>query len=300
MRKSGDQRKALAARRRVVNQELRENYAPGLPDDFEELPEEEKKKASREAEAAIAERFGARFDELTREGERRITEADVAEVLGVGDQAVARWRQGKALPRSYNQLFRLAYLLEVDVGYLLGDQREERSREKAAADYMKVAPDVVRIIRKLPADQRIALSALIRGELAEPEYLDPEPLPPIRGTAKNEAAEVLDLLAGVFDQRARVSSAEAAVAADLRAIREGRTEGEAALRGDLPKLEAVVASQEADRLKLARKFADLIDRITPAAAEPEDLIREASAVLEPVHDFAAEYGPADFDDDPEA
>ena len=63
--------------------------------------------------------MGERISRLRQE--KKLTQIELGEKLGISSQAISKWERGQAFP-DVSRLDELAELLEADVGYLLMGQ----------------------------------------------------------------------------------------------------------------------------------------------------------------------------------
>ena len=70
--------------------------------------------------------------------EKSITQAELAEMLGVSNRSISRWENGTAMP-DFDLVIELAKYYEVEVGEILDGERKENMDSKTEKTMLKIA-----------------------------------------------------------------------------------------------------------------------------------------------------------------
>ena len=74
----------------------------------------------------------------TLRSQRAVTQAELAETLGVSNRSVSRWENGTTMP-DFDLIIELAKYYEVEVGEILDGERKENMDSKTEETLLKVA-----------------------------------------------------------------------------------------------------------------------------------------------------------------
>ena len=70
--------------------------------------------------------------------QKSITQAELAEVLGVSNRSISRWENGTTMP-DFNLVIELAKYYEVEVGEILDGERKDKMDSKTEETMLKIA-----------------------------------------------------------------------------------------------------------------------------------------------------------------
>lgn len=88
--------------------------------------------------------FGEKVKELRQE--KKWTQKDLGNALGFTPEAIGSWERGKSVP-SVNAIKEIAKVLDVPVGYLLGDAVKPTDGSEEAKAMLKVAENEINDLR---------------------------------------------------------------------------------------------------------------------------------------------------------
>ncbi|MCI9143756.1 MAG: helix-turn-helix transcriptional regulator [Lachnospiraceae bacterium] len=74
----------------------------------------------------------------TLRSQKSITQAELAEVLGVSNRSVSRWENGTTMP-DFDLIIELAKYYEVEVGEILDGERKDNMNSKTEETMLKIA-----------------------------------------------------------------------------------------------------------------------------------------------------------------
>lgn len=74
----------------------------------------------------------------TLRSQKSITQAELAEVLGVSNRSISRWENGTTMP-DFDLVIELAKYYEVEVGEILDGERKDNMDSKAEETMLKIA-----------------------------------------------------------------------------------------------------------------------------------------------------------------
>lgn len=74
----------------------------------------------------------------TLRSEKSVTQAELAETLGVSNRSVSRWENGTTMP-DFDLIIELAKYYDVEVGEILDGERKEQMNSKTEETLLKVA-----------------------------------------------------------------------------------------------------------------------------------------------------------------
>ena len=95
--------------------------------------------------------------------ERDLTQAQLAQIVGVSQSYLARWESGKVLPRP-RALKQIARALDIDAEELIEGQREELEKTLGIQDNELLS--LFQEVHSLNANELEALKTLLRGLLS--------------------------------------------------------------------------------------------------------------------------------------
>jgi transcriptional regulator with XRE-family HTH domain len=102
----------------------------------------------------------------TLRAEKGISQASLANILGLSQQAIAKWETGNSEPDS-DMLDKLASFFNVSVDYLLG-RTNERTSNKTSTDLPDDVQVLMRSVTKLTYKQKEIIKKLVQ------EFIDEE------------------------------------------------------------------------------------------------------------------------------
>lgn len=98
--------------------------------------------------------------------EKQISQATLANILGMSQQAIAKWETGNAEPDS-DMLLKLASFFDVSTDYLLGRTDERNPAGTSNDDWPSEAKVLFRDVKKLKPEQYELVKNLVKQFINE-------------------------------------------------------------------------------------------------------------------------------------